>query len=64
MGPFGLWFYEWWVGLRPVGRYSIALAVLACALIWAFFDTDGAWCWGPLAVAGGLLLLLAGVFRD
>ncbi len=64
MEPFGSRFYEWWGGLRPAGRYAIALAVLACSLIWALFDADGAWFWGPLMAAGGLLLLLAGVFRD
>jgi hypothetical protein len=64
MEPFGSRFYEWWAGLTPVGRYSIGLAVLAGGLIWALLDRESVWSWGPLAIAGGVLLLLAGAFRD
>jgi hypothetical protein len=56
---FGRSFYEWWGGLSQGSRVGVALFILGCSGVAAFFF-PGAWGgWVATTIAGAVLLLMA-----
>jgi hypothetical protein len=58
--PFGPRFYEWWAGLNPALRYGVGAVVLLTSAVAWWLQVGDFWFWGPLAVVGIILILVAG----